>query len=519
MVLAERAAEIFDGPLPEPVHALRARRRRRSGATGSRPSCTSTAPRASRPSTAAQEPLRRADARRRSSERTGLPVVVNTSLNTAGRPMVDDPRDALECFGSAPVDLLAHRPVRRPPRRRCAADDADGRRVTRRSAYDVVVPTIGRPQPAARCSTRWRRRRPAARARSSWSTTGRDAGEPARPAGAGGADRPRRSLRSGGRGPAAARNVGWRAAPATSGSPSSTTTSCPTPGWRARPGRRPAPPPAATSAASRAGIARAAAAPTGARPTGSAAPPGWRTRAGSPPTWPTGATALRRGRRLRRALPARLPRGRRPGAAGAATPAGGSSAASAARAHPVRPAGPLGQRARAGRQRRRRPDAPRCTAATGGRAPAPRAAGCRRHLRDHRGAAAVALGSPLTGRRAAPPLAAARLAGRAPPSSPGRGSRPGPRTRDEVAHHAADQRRDPARRRRLARGCAALRRAPAGARPLAPAGRARRPLRPRRHARRATCPTTATPRWCGPMPGAPRGARPAARRRPRASAS
>jgi len=34
-------------------------------------------------------------------------VVVNTSLNTAGRPMVDDPRDALECFGSAPVDLLA----------------------------------------------------------------------------------------------------------------------------------------------------------------------------------------------------------------------------------------------------------------------------------------------------------------------------------------------------------------------------------------------------------------------------
>ena len=37
----------------------------------------------------------------------GLPVVVNTSLNTAGRPMVDDPRDALECFGSAPVTMLA----------------------------------------------------------------------------------------------------------------------------------------------------------------------------------------------------------------------------------------------------------------------------------------------------------------------------------------------------------------------------------------------------------------------------
>jgi carbamoyltransferase len=39
--------------------------------------------------------------------RTGVPVVINTSLNTAGRPMVDDPRDALECLGSAPVDALA----------------------------------------------------------------------------------------------------------------------------------------------------------------------------------------------------------------------------------------------------------------------------------------------------------------------------------------------------------------------------------------------------------------------------
>ncbi len=48
--------------------------------------------------------------------RTGLPVLVNTSLNTAGRPMVDTPVDALELFGSAPVDLLALGPfaVRRP---------------------------------------------------------------------------------------------------------------------------------------------------------------------------------------------------------------------------------------------------------------------------------------------------------------------------------------------------------------------------------------------------------------------
>jgi carbamoyltransferase len=34
-------------------------------------------------------------------------VVVNTSFNTAGRPMVDAPRDALECFGASPIDALA----------------------------------------------------------------------------------------------------------------------------------------------------------------------------------------------------------------------------------------------------------------------------------------------------------------------------------------------------------------------------------------------------------------------------
>ena len=49
-------------------------------------------------------------------QHTGIPVVVNTSLNTAGRPMVDSPRDVLELFGSAPVDALAIGPylVRRP---------------------------------------------------------------------------------------------------------------------------------------------------------------------------------------------------------------------------------------------------------------------------------------------------------------------------------------------------------------------------------------------------------------------
>jgi carbamoyltransferase len=40
-------------------------------------------------------------------ERTAVPVVVNTSLNTAGRPIVDTPADVLECFGSSPIDAAA----------------------------------------------------------------------------------------------------------------------------------------------------------------------------------------------------------------------------------------------------------------------------------------------------------------------------------------------------------------------------------------------------------------------------
>ncbi|QUH05832.1 carbamoyltransferase [Saccharopolyspora erythraea] len=52
--------------------------------------------------------------------RTGLPTVVNTSFNPPGRPMVDTPVDALECFGSAPIDLLVLGPfaVRRAGVRR-----------------------------------------------------------------------------------------------------------------------------------------------------------------------------------------------------------------------------------------------------------------------------------------------------------------------------------------------------------------------------------------------------------------
>ncbi|MEU5516813.1 carbamoyltransferase C-terminal domain-containing protein [Streptomyces griseoaurantiacus] len=105
MVLADRAADLFDGPLPSPymlfVHEVRRDWRDRIPAVvhvdGTARIQTVDEER---------EPLvaRMLAAFER---RTGIPVVVNTSLNTAGRPMVDDPRDALECFGSAPVDLLA----------------------------------------------------------------------------------------------------------------------------------------------------------------------------------------------------------------------------------------------------------------------------------------------------------------------------------------------------------------------------------------------------------------------------
>ncbi|MFJ8510469.1 carbamoyltransferase [Streptomyces avermitilis] len=105
MVLVERAHELFAGPLPSPymlfVHDVAREWRARIPAVvhvdGTARIQTVDA---------RQEPLvaRMLTAFER---RTGLPVVVNTSLNTAGRPMVDDPRDALECFGSAPVDLLA----------------------------------------------------------------------------------------------------------------------------------------------------------------------------------------------------------------------------------------------------------------------------------------------------------------------------------------------------------------------------------------------------------------------------
>jgi carbamoyltransferase len=114
MVLEQRAAELFDGPLPSPymlfTHRVRGGWRERIPAVvhvDGTARIQTVSP--------LREPLVAAMLSA-FERRTGVPVVVNTSLNTAGRPMVDDPRDALECFGSAPVDALALGPflVRRP---------------------------------------------------------------------------------------------------------------------------------------------------------------------------------------------------------------------------------------------------------------------------------------------------------------------------------------------------------------------------------------------------------------------
>jgi carbamoyltransferase len=114
MVLLERAAEIFDGPLPSPymlfTHRVRPGWRERI------PAVVHVDGTARIQTVDARDEPGVAGLLRAFERRTALPVVVNTSLNTAGRPMVDDPRDALECFGSAPVDALALGPflVRRP---------------------------------------------------------------------------------------------------------------------------------------------------------------------------------------------------------------------------------------------------------------------------------------------------------------------------------------------------------------------------------------------------------------------
>ncbi len=105
MVLADRAREIFSGgPLPSPymlfVHQV-------SPAWAHRLPAVTHVDGTARVQTVDRARLPRiAQLLGRMDALTGLPVVVNTSLNTAGRPMVDTPAHALELFGSTPVDAL-----------------------------------------------------------------------------------------------------------------------------------------------------------------------------------------------------------------------------------------------------------------------------------------------------------------------------------------------------------------------------------------------------------------------------
>ncbi|WP_030255127.1 carbamoyltransferase family protein [Streptomyces violens] len=106
MVLEDRAAELFEGgPLPSPymlfVHDVREPWRAKIPAVVHVDGTARVQTVEERTEPLVARMLAAFD------RRTGIPVVVNTSLNTAGRPMVDSPREALECFGSAPVDLLA----------------------------------------------------------------------------------------------------------------------------------------------------------------------------------------------------------------------------------------------------------------------------------------------------------------------------------------------------------------------------------------------------------------------------
>jgi carbamoyltransferase len=108
MVLVERADEIFSGgPIPSPymlfVHDVDSQWRQRI------PAVTHVDGTARIQTVDTGKPLLHRMISHFES-RTGVPVVVNTSFNTAGRPMVDSPRDALECFGSSPIDVLAMGP-------------------------------------------------------------------------------------------------------------------------------------------------------------------------------------------------------------------------------------------------------------------------------------------------------------------------------------------------------------------------------------------------------------------------
>ncbi|MFD3998157.1 carbamoyltransferase [Streptomyces sp. NPDC058548] len=105
MVLLERAAEIFDGPLPSPymlfTHQIK------PGWAGRIPAALHVDGSARIQTIAEDDEPLVARMLKEFERETGVPVVINTSFNVAEMPIADHPRDAVACFATTPMDLLA----------------------------------------------------------------------------------------------------------------------------------------------------------------------------------------------------------------------------------------------------------------------------------------------------------------------------------------------------------------------------------------------------------------------------
>ncbi len=103
-VLAERCGELFDRSEPSPF-MLRAYRARSAWVDRLRAAIHVDG--SARVQTVARDTQPAYHALiRRFADRTGIPAVVNTSLNVRGRPIANSPEDALACFDSTDLDGL-----------------------------------------------------------------------------------------------------------------------------------------------------------------------------------------------------------------------------------------------------------------------------------------------------------------------------------------------------------------------------------------------------------------------------
>ena len=104
-VLAERAGDYFQDAAPDPFMLfVRDVRPGRAGEIASARHVDGSA----RVQTVSQDQSPEFHRLISEHERlTGIPVVVNTSLNSLGRPIVCSPQDAIECYCTSPLDALA----------------------------------------------------------------------------------------------------------------------------------------------------------------------------------------------------------------------------------------------------------------------------------------------------------------------------------------------------------------------------------------------------------------------------